>query len=401
MPLSCAHGVTAGAVPLKVHVACTAADAVETAKQELVAEKAEYKKAMEYAQKERVQAEDAKSSAAKAATEAVEAKNRSGSSAVERRNSPRADRNCNCGRLHWLRMTRVRRAIREKKEAIEAQEIAKVEKKQASDARAKALKEQAEARIAKDHAKNERSQAEAMRKEAEETTKKAKQATEEANAAKAAAEEQNKLLKKRIDALERLTAKQTEANAEAARQRDAFVKVQQRLTADKAQAMMMAAAHEKHIDALKSGVEYRERAAPPVAGVVVLVVKGCTSMIAADTNGKSDPYIKLRFGSEAACRPIPVNDPSWYGTKTIKNTRDPVYNEAFQFPVDPSFGAEGEQHPILCVVRDVNMGHQSAGGNSSWCPELESRTTHGCFHRQLAHSFPAPITRLQGLCAGV
>ena len=24
----------------------------------------------------------------------------------------------------------------------------------------------------------------------------------------------------------------------------------------------------------------------------------------------------------------------------------------------------------------ANMGHQLAGGNSSWCPELESRTTH-------------------------
>ena len=30
---------------------------------------------------------------------------------------------------------------------------------------------------------------------------------------------------------------------------------------------------------------------------------------------------------------------------------------------------------MLCVVRDANMGHQLAGGNSSWCPELESRTT--------------------------
>ena len=29
----------------------------------------------------------------------------------------------------------------------------------------------------------------------------------------------------------------------------------------------------------------------------------------------------------------------------------------------------------MCVVRDANMGHQLAGGNSSWCPELESRTT--------------------------
>ena len=31
--------------------------------------------------------------------------------------------------------------------------------------------------------------------------------------------------------------------------------------------------------------------------------------------------------------------------------------------------------PGLCVVRDANMGHQLAGGHSSWCPELESRTT--------------------------
>ena len=29
-----------------------------------------------------------------------------------------------------------------------------------------------------------------------------------------------------------------------------------------------------------------------------------------------------------------------------------------------------------CVVRDANMGHQLAGGNSIWCPELKSRTTH-------------------------
>ena len=29
----------------------------------------------------------------------------------------------------------------------------------------------------------------------------------------------------------------------------------------------------------------------------------------------------------------------------------------------------------LCVVQDTNMGHQLAGYNISWCPELESRTT--------------------------
>ena len=29
-----------------------------------------------------------------------------------------------------------------------------------------------------------------------------------------------------------------------------------------------------------------------------------------------------------------------------------------------------------CAVRNANMGHQLAVGNSSWCPELESQTTH-------------------------
>ena len=28
------------------------------------------------------------------------------------------------------------------------------------------------------------------------------------------------------------------------------------------------------------------------------------------------------------------------------------------------------------MARDENMGHQLAGGNSSWFPELESWTTH-------------------------
>ena len=36
----------------------------------------------------------------------------------------------------------------------------------------------------------------------------------------------------------------------------------------------------------------------------------------------------------------------------------------------------GRNHRQACVVPDANMGHQLAGGNSSWCPELESRTTH-------------------------
>ena len=37
-----------------------------------------------------------------------------------------------------------------------------------------------------------------------------------------------------------------------------------------------------------------------------------------------------------------------------------------------------------CMVRDANVGHHLAGGNSSWCPELESRTT------RLLHDLDVP-----------
>ena len=43
-----------------------------------------------------------------------------------------------------------------------------------------------------------------------------------------------------------------------------------------------------------------------------------------------------------------------------------------------------------CAVRDANMGHQLAGGNSSWCPELESRTTHRSDDSTLAVVGAAP-----------
>ena len=39
-----------------------------------------------------------------------------------------------------------------------------------------------------------------------------------------------------------------------------------------------------------------------------------------------------------------------------------------------------------CVVRDANMGHQLAGGNSSWCPELEVWTTHRLDSRRGDHA---------------
>ena len=59
-------------------------------------------------------------------------------------------------------------------------------------------------------------------------------------------------------------------------------------------------------------------------------------------------------------RPVPMRsklDEMWYGADQVTSAG-----------VQPT--------AATCVVRDANMGHQFAGGNSSWCPDLESRTTH-------------------------
>ena len=50
-----------------------------------------------------------------------------------------------------------------------------------------------------------------------------------------------------------------------------------------------------------------------------------------------------------------------------------------------------------CVVRDANVGHQLASGNSSWCPKLESRTTHPTAGPSCVRSQATPGSS----CAGV
>ena len=50
-----------------------------------------------------------------------------------------------------------------------------------------------------------------------------------------------------------------------------------------------------------------------------------------------------------------------------------------------------------CVVRDANMGHHSAGGHHSWCPELEVWTTHPpTAHSPLAACLSGPSAPTAG-----
>ena len=51
------------------------------------------------------------------------------------------------------------------------------------------------------------------------------------------------------------------------------------------------------------------------------------------------------------------------------------------YPGAPQVGGLGvdllvDQLCVACVVKDANTGYQLACSHSSWCPELESQTTH-------------------------
>ena len=59
-------------------------------------------------------------------------------------------------------------------------------------------------------------------------------------------------------------------------------------------------------------------------------------------------------------RPVPMRsklDEMWYGADQVTSAG-----------VQPT--------AATCVVRDANMGHQLAGGNSRFCPEVEVWTKH-------------------------
>ena len=66
----------------------------------------------------------------------------------------------------------------------------------------------------------------------------------------------------------------------------------------------------------------------------------------------------------------PVADCSWL---SFSNEKALLPNLLSNLPADPS----GSIRRMVCVVQDANTGHDLAGGNSSWCPELEIWTNEG------------------------
>ena len=68
--------------------------------------------------------------------------------------------------------------------------------------------------------------------------------------------------------------------------------------------------------------------------------------------------------------------------KGSENTSERQYLYGRQVAACKQCGGRAAHHEqpdglleLACVVQNANMGHRLAGGDSSWCPELEAWTT--------------------------
>ncbi|KAA6359245.1 MAG: hypothetical protein EZS28_045228, partial [Streblomastix strix] len=79
----------------------------------------------------------------------------------------------------------------------------------------------------------------------------------------------------------------------------------------------------------EEGDDEEEEEVPWGKGIVVVKIIGVKDVAAVDSNGKSDPYIKIRIGDDQEGR---KNEKR---TKRAKDTLNAEYNENFEFDFDP------------------------------------------------------------------
>ena len=78
---------------------------------------------------------------------------------------------------------------------------------------------------------------------------------------------------------------------------------------------------------------------PPADGVVTVSVISCSNLLAADSNGFSDPYIKLKMGANGNERK----------TRVIAKTLDPIFAQTFQLKLRRLPRRVGDQ-TLRCVA---------------------------------------------------
>ncbi|ORX90809.1 C2 calcium-dependent membrane targeting, partial [Basidiobolus meristosporus CBS 931.73] len=73
-------------------------------------------------------------------------------------------------------------------------------------------------------------------------------------------------------------------------------------------------------------------------GILTVTIVQAKDLVAADSNGLSDPYVRVRSGRKAL-----------YKTKAIKKTLEPKWNETFTIPLN------GTPMKLNFSVRDRNL----------------------------------------------
>ena len=89
---------------------------------------------------------------------------------------------------------------------------------------------------------------------------------------------------------------------------------------------------------------------PPSDGVVSVTVVGCKGLLAADSNGLSDPYVTVGLGPAAGGGGGGRKTP--HRTKTVAGTLDPSFDESFDFSVKAAGPAE--DYRLAIEVKDAD-----------------------------------------------
>ena len=83
------------------------------------------------------------------------------------------------------------------------------------------------------------------------------------------------------------------------------------------------------------------RLRPPCAGLLCVIVKRCKALMTADSNGFSDPYVKIQYGKEKQ------------QTRAVPKTLHPTYHENHYF-VTPT-GRPPKEYELAIVVMDKDQ----------------------------------------------
>ena len=105
-------------------------------------------------------------------------------------------------------------------------------------------------------------------------------------------------------------------------------------------------ADDQDVACLRRFYSARPAPTPPCDGTLTVVVNRCSDLLAADSNGKSDPFVTLQLsGSDTKVQ-----------TSVHNKTLDPVFNEKFEMQVTESATKDGRLELVITAIDKDTVG---------------------------------------------